>query len=171
MTFSEIYQAHSSLVYTMAYKYALNAEDAEEITQDVFLQVHAKITEFRHDAKIETWLYRITVNKSIDFLRRKKRNKNQVHHRTVQEDSVQLTSNIRTPAQVLEQDEGIQMLMNCIYQLPENQQQALILLKMEQKTQKEVAEILNTTPKAVESLFQRAKKNLKKRLNEAKENE
>ena len=143
----------------MAYKYALNAEDAEEITQDVFLQVHTKLEEFRNDAKLETWIYRITINKSIDRLRSKKRNKNLVHHRTDNEITAQLASHTQNPAQVLENDEGIKILMNCIYQLPDNQQQALVLLKMEQKTQKEVAVILETSPKAVESLFQRAKTN------------
>ena len=156
--------------YTMAYKYALNAEDAEEITQDVFLQVHKKLGEFRNEAKLETWIYRITVNKSIDFLRSKKRQKNQVHQAN-NEITGQLASNINDPAQLLENDEGIHLLMSCIRQLPDNQQQALVLLKMEQKSQKEVAEIMDTSRKAVESLFQRAKTNLKKLLNDAKENE
>lgn len=171
MTFSEIYQKHASLVYTMAYKYALNAEDAEEITQDVFLQVHAKISEFRNEAKLETWIYRITINKSIDFLRSKKRLKNQVHNRTDNEITLSLASSSQNPAEILENDEGIKTLMRCIHQLPDNQQQALILLKMEQKSQKEVAEILDTSRKAVESLFQRAKTNLKKLIQEAKDNE
>lgn len=155
----------------MAYKYALNAEDAEEITQDVFVQVYSKMNEFRNDAKLETWIYRITINKSIDFLRSKKRQKNQVHHQTNNKITAQLPSAGRDPLQLLESDLGIKKLMSCIYQLPDNQQQALILLKMEQKSQKEVAKILDTTPKAVESLFQRAKNNLKKLLNQTKENE
>lgn len=170
LTLAQIYKSHSSLVYTMAYKYALNAEDAEEITQDVFLKVHEKIGEFRSEAKLETWIYRITINRSIDFLRSKKRQKNQVHFRTDNEAIPNLASEYRNPARILESDEGIRNLMSCIYQLPENQQQAIILLKMEQKSQKEVAEILNSTPKAVESLFQRAKTNLKKLLQEAREN-
>lgn len=164
MTLAEIYKTHSSMVYTMAYKYALNAEDAEEITQDVFVLVHEKIADFREDSKLETWIYRITINKSIDFLRSKKRLKNQVHYRTDNEAANYLASAQQNPAQILENDQGIKNLLQCIYQLPQNQQQALILLKMEQKTQKEVAEILDITPKAVESLFQRAKKNLKKML-------
>jgi len=155
----------------MAYKYALNAEDAEEITQDVFLQVHNKMDEFRNEAKLETWIYRITINKSIDFLRSKKRQKNQVHYRTDNEVTMHLASQIRNPAQILESDQGLQNLMRCIYQLPTNQQQALLLLKMEQKSIKEVSEILENTPKAIESLFQRAKKNLKELLHKAKENE
>jgi RNA polymerase sigma-70 factor (ECF subfamily) len=154
----------------MAYKYTLNAEDAEEVTQDVFLKVHSKIEEFRNEAKLETWIYRITVNKSIDFLRTKKRQKNQVH-RTNNEITLSLASQNRNPAQILESDQGIKNLLNCIYQLPDNQQQALVLLKIEQKSQKEVAAILEITPKAVESLFQRSKVNLKKLLNQSKENE
>lgn len=170
MTLAEIYKKHASLVYTMAYKYALKAEDAEEITQDVFLQVHDKLSEFRNEAKLETWIYRITINKSIDFLRSKKRHKNQVHQ-SHGELSIHLKSKSRDPAQILESDQGIQNLMHCIRQLPDKQQEALILLKMEQKSQKEVAEIMDCSRKAVESLFQRAKTNLKKLLDASRENE
>lgn len=94
-----------------------------------------------------------------------------MHHRTDNAITPSLASSAQNPAQVLENNEGIELLMSCIYQLPANQQKALIMLKMEQKTQKEVAEILEVTPKAIESLFQRAKGNLKKLLNYAKENE
>ncbi len=155
----------------MAYKYSLNAEDAEEITQDVFLQVHTKLADFRNEAKLETWIYRITINKSIDFLRSKKRLKNQVHTKTNNEGLLHIASQSRNPAQILESDQGIKNLMNCIYQLPDGQQKTLILLKMEQKSIKEVASIMNSTPKAIESMFQRAKKNLKELLNKEKENE
>jgi RNA polymerase sigma-70 factor (ECF subfamily) len=155
----------------MAYKYALNAEDAEEITQDVFLQVHSNFNTFRNEAKLKTWIYRITINKSIDFLRSKKRLKNQVHYRTDNEITIHLATQSRNPAQILESDEGIKNLLNCIYQLSPDQQQILILLKMEQKSVKEVAEIIEKSPKAVESMFQRAKSNLKKLLNKSKENE
>lgn len=171
MKFSDIYNAHASLVYTMAFKYALNAEDAEEITQDVFIKVYEKLNEFRSESKLETWIYRITINTSIDFLRSKKRQKNQVHHRTDNELTSTMASRTKNPAQLLVSNQRIKNLLNCIYQLPDNQQQALILLKMEQKSQKEVAAILEITPKAVESLFQRSKINLKKLLNQSKENE
>ena len=73
--FAEIYDQHKSLVFNLALQYVQNTEDAEEITQDVFLIVHEKLEAFRMEAKVSTWLYRITINKSLDFIKAKKRQK------------------------------------------------------------------------------------------------
>ena len=68
------------------------------------------------------------------------------------------------PGILLEHKEGLDNLFKKINELPDNQKTALILHKIEQKSQAEVAEIMNTSPKAVESLIQRAKTNLSKRI-------
>ena len=52
-----------------------NTEDAEDIAQEVFIQVFHSINQFKGDCKLSTWLYRITLTKSLDFLRSKKRKK------------------------------------------------------------------------------------------------
>jgi RNA polymerase sigma-70 factor (ECF subfamily) len=69
------------------------------------------------------------------------------------------------PGVLLEDKEAINALFKMINELPNNQRTALILHKIEQKLQVEVAEIMNLSPKAVESLIQRAKASLSKKLN------
>jgi RNA polymerase sigma-70 factor (ECF subfamily) len=75
LNFETIYEQHKSLVYNLALQSVQNIEDAEEITQDVFVIVYEKLGEFRQEAKPSTWIYRITINRSLDFIKAKKRKK------------------------------------------------------------------------------------------------
>lgn len=174
MKFSEIYHIHKDLVYNLALHYCQNKEDAEEITQDVFVSIHQKISTFKHEAELKTWIYRITINKSLDFIKAKKRHKRSFFFSALKIDdpeTVNSLSNFDHPGVLLEYKQSIAKIFSCINQLPEKQKTVIILLKIEQKSQAETAGIMNTSTKAVESLYQRAKKNLEKNLNKAKENE
>ena len=70
--FDEFYSEHKGLVYNLALQYAQNVEDAEEIMQDVFLAAHQNLGGFREDSSVKTWLYRISINKSLESKKRPK---------------------------------------------------------------------------------------------------
>ena len=167
MNLTDIYQTHKNLVYNLALHYVQNTEDAEEITQDVFLSVHQSLVNFKAQSNIKTWIYRITINKSLDYLKAQKRikrfglltslffdNSNEIKFEQ---------SDCKHPGIILEEKEGLGKLFKTINQLPDNQKTVLILSKIENKSQKEIAEIMNLSVKAVESLFQRAKNNIEKK--------
>jgi DNA-directed RNA polymerase specialized sigma24 family protein len=71
-TFLEIYEKHKSLVFNVCLNYLQNQEDAEEVFQDVFLKVHDKIDKFEERSSLKTWIYRITINLCLDFIKAKK---------------------------------------------------------------------------------------------------
>ncbi|MGB5031181.1 MAG: RNA polymerase sigma factor, partial [Saprospiraceae bacterium] len=75
MNFEKIYVTHSSMVYNLALQYVQNIEDAQEITQDVFVAIHESLEGFNKQAQLTTWIYRITINKSLDFIKFRKRKK------------------------------------------------------------------------------------------------
>lgn len=169
MQFEELYNEHKKLVYNLALQYVQNSEDAEEITQDVFVSVYEKLDSFRQDSKHSTWLYRITINKSLDFIKARKRQKRfsfftSLFHDETNEPKHQV-SDFNHPGVMMEEKEQLRNLFTLINGLPDNQKTALILMKIEEKSQAETAEIMNLSPKAVESLVQRAKSNLVKKLN------
>jgi RNA polymerase sigma-70 factor (ECF subfamily) len=150
------------MVFNLALRYTHSKEDAEEITQDVFLKIHEKQASFRGDAELKTWIYRITINRSLDCLKSKKSKKNAPWQFSLQPDSLQnnLFANNETPHNTLENKEQLNTLMQCIHQLPTDQRNVMILMKIEACSQKETAKILNRSPKAIESLFYRAKQTL-----------
>ena len=171
MDFDELYQEHKDLVYNLALKYVQNIEDAEEISQDVFVAIFSGIDNFQHQAQLSTWVYKITINKSLDFIKAKKAKKRQGFLTSLfrpggqEETSVQHSNyhdRFNHPGVQLESKEEVAFIMHCINQLPDKQKTALILHKLEEKSQVEIAKIMESTPKAVESLVQRAKGNLKK---------
>ena len=62
-----LYEKYKELVFNVALHYTQNIEDAEEITQDVFISIFENIKDFREESTLKTWAYRITINKSLDF--------------------------------------------------------------------------------------------------------
>lgn len=167
MNFEQFYNQYKSRVYNLALNYVQNIEDAQEITQDVFVTVHNSLNTFQEQSAMSTWMYRITINKCLDFLKAKQRkkrfafitslffeNSNDLKHTPIENNH---------PGILLENKEALEQLLEKINSLPENQKTALILHKIEQKSQVEVAEIMNLSTKAVESLIQRAKTNLSKK--------
>ena len=163
MNFESIYLKHSSLVYNVALQYVQNKEDAEEITQDVFVKVYDKHSGFKGDSALKTWIYRITINTSLDYIKAKNRKKRAAFNNR-DDDALNYIGDFDHPGVLLENKENMAQLFKAINQLPENQRTVLILLKVDDLSQKEVAEILDKSLKAIESIFQRAKTNLKKIL-------
>ena len=161
------YDKYKSIVYNLALSYSANKEDAEEITQDVFLTVFKKMSSFRNESKVETWIYRVTINKSLDYLKAKKRFKRNFMNDGVSIGQVSQTelSDFNHPGVVLESKEKIQDIYNCINKLSEDHKTVIILLKIENRTYSEVAKIMKISVGAVESLFIRAKKKLDVLLN------
>ena len=161
------YDKYKSLVYNLALNYSTNKEDAEEITQDVFLSVFKKMSGFRNESKIETWIFRVTINKSLDYLKAKKRFKRNFMNDGVSIDQVSQSefSDFNHPGVVLESKEKIHDIYNCINKLSEDHKTVIILLKIENRTYSEVAKIMKISVGAVESLFIRSKKKLDDLLN------
>lgn len=168
LTLEEIYQAQKKAVFNLALHYVQNREDAQEITQDVFVAVYQSLSSFKQEAKISTWIYRITINKSLDFIKAKKTKKRFAFLTSLfEKDSPKIKYDkveFDHPGVQLEQKEALEKIFSLINELPNNQKTALILSKIEQKSQSEVAEIMSLSVKAVESLLQRAKNNLTQRL-------
>ncbi len=151
------------MVFNLALHYAQNIEDAEEITQDVFLKVFDNLNTFKKQSSLNTWVYRITINQSLDFIKGKKAQKSNFLSSifSINDSNFKFQpSNFNHPGIELEQKEACQKIFEAINQLSDNQKTALILLKIEDKSQAETAEIMNLNVKALESLFQRAKNNL-----------
>lgn len=168
LRFEEVYNDHKKRVYNLALSYVQNSEDAQEITQDVFVAVYQSLGTFQERAAISTWIYRIAINKSLDFLKAKKRKKRFAFFTSLFSEDSQTTKyhpqDFNHPGVLLEDKEALSALFEKINRLPDNQKTALILHKIEQKPQAEVAEIMQISLKAVESLIQRAKTNLAKSI-------
>lgn len=150
-----------------------NVEDTEEVVQDTILKVLGGLIEegpqtygLRKETALKAWTYKIALNKARDRIRHRNQQKRRANVSPLYADT-QLSAKLQDspyshPGIQLESKETMAFLWNCIEQLPPNQKEALLLVKIDKNSLKDTAAIMKTTPKAVESLLSRAKANLKK---------
>jgi RNA polymerase sigma-70 factor (ECF subfamily) len=152
-------------VFNVAISLLNNREDAEDVTQEVFTAIYHSIGRFRGDAALSTWIYRMTLSRTLEHIRtaqRKKRSGIMVRL-FGGEKSVDMEAEhpFYHPGIQLENRERSAILFSAIKQLPENQKTAFILHKVEGLSQTEIAGIMEITVSAVESLMVRARQRLK----------
>lgn len=170
--FRLFYEKFQSRVYNTALSYLQNSNDAEDITQEVFIEVHRSAHLFKGESSLSTWVYRITINKCNDLARHRKRKKRFAFLTSLfDKDTDELkhdAPHFDHPGVLLENKEEAKTLFAHIENLPENQKTAFLLSQVEELPQKEIAETMNLSQKAVESLIQRAKANLRNAIEKSK---
>ncbi len=155
-------------IYNTCLNLLQNAEDAEDVTQEVFVSIYQSIQQFKGESKLYTWVYRIAITKSLEHIRMKKRKKRFAffqHLFTNEEVSIKNEpKHFYHPGVQLENKERAAILFSAIDKLPENQKTAFILSKVEDLSYAEISEVMNLSVSSVESLLFRAKQNLQKLL-------
>ena len=151
-----------------AFYFLQNMEDAEDLSQEIFIDILDSSRRFRKTSTLSTWIYRITVNRSLNLL---KKNRRKRIFYSLEDFFVKKTNDIDPTNYVtvettspMEENERREILNKAIQSLPENQKIAFILCKYEELSYKEIAEIMNISLSSIESLIHRAKLNLQKRL-------
>jgi len=167
-SFRSLVAEHQQMVINTCYRFVFNREDAEDLAQDVFIEVFRSLEQFREEAKLSTWIYRIAVTKSLDHLRRLKRKKRFSSLKRVigiDDPSAEIAAQCNDkPADALAGNEQAAILQEALGTLPDSQKTAFLLSKQEGFSNQEIADILKTSVSAVESLVHRAKKNLHDKL-------
>lgn len=164
--FSELVSAYRNKVLNTCNRFLIDKQDAEDASQEVFIEVFRSIHSFRSESKLSTWIYRIAVTKSLDALKKRKRKH---FWRSVSTslhlfDFVGNYSNYESADQPLIQKEQMNEIKKALDKLPENQRIAFTLSKIDGFGNSEIADIMNTTKIAVESLLFRAKRRIGEEL-------
>ncbi len=156
--FRACYDAHVRQVFNVAMQYAKHQEDAEEITQEVFVKLYKHAHKFKGESKLSTWLYRVTVNHALNYIeKRKRRLRKEEEYGTSLFDQTE-------PRLTEEQKARAAQLMKWVERLPARQQTAFNLSFIQDMPRQDVADVMELSLKAVESLLQRAKQNLRKNM-------
>ncbi|MFH1288807.1 MAG: sigma-70 family RNA polymerase sigma factor [bacterium] len=163
--FKELFETYNSLVFNVCLKMLSNREDAEDVTQDVFFTAYKSLKKFRAESKLSTWLYRIAVNLSLNFQRKKKINQwlSLDFLLDNKPDEIPHSPEVN-PLKDLENSERERIVQNAVNSLPENQRAAVILQRYENLSYEEIAKIMKCSVSSVESYLFRAKENLCKKL-------
>ena len=167
--YEKLLDQFQDLVYGKCLSFVPNKEDAEDIAQEVFVEVYNSIKKFKGNSKLSTWIYKITTNKCLEFIRKKNTKKRFAFLQSLlgNEIAIDKTSyftEFKHPGILLENQERSKILFLAINKLPEDQKVVFILNKIDGLSYKEVSEITNRSISSIESLLFRAKKNLQKSL-------
>ncbi len=167
IAFKTIVDTWQDMVYNTVIGILQNAEDAEDVSQEVFIKVYETIQNFKGESKFSTWIYRIAVTKSLDHLRRKKRKKRFAFIESLfgkNDEIIHDPPDFFHPGVALENKQDNTVLFKAIAQLPQNQSTAFVLNKVEGLSYRQISEVMQMSESAVDSLLHRAKNNLKKNL-------
>lgn len=171
--FKHMVTTWQAMVYNTALGIVQKEEDAEDISQEVFVQVFQSVHTFKGESKFSTWLYRITITKSLDHERKKKRKKRFAFITSLfGDDNMEelQVPDFNHPGVELDKKEDAAILFKAISELPENQRIAFTLHKVESLSYQEVCDVMQTSISSVESLMHRARINLRKKLGEHYQN-
>jgi RNA polymerase sigma-70 factor (ECF subfamily) len=167
--FQTLVEKYQSLVFRTCIGFLHDKDDADDLTQEVFIQTYQSLNSFKGDSAFSTWIYRIAVNASLNRVRKNSRipilNRLESLFDNGKEKKISLNAyETEDPESILIKHEKSKWIQNALDTLPENQRTAIVLSKYDDLSQKEIAEIMKITEGAVEALIQRAKKNLRIKL-------
>jgi RNA polymerase sigma-70 factor (ECF subfamily) len=143
--------------------------DAEDIAQEVFIEVFRSVGSFRGDSGLSTWIYRIAVNKSLNYLRSSARRRvfsfitGHAGEGKPEVPDIKAGNESNADDSLIRNDQA-KALEKALASLPENQRTAFVLNKYEDMAYKEIAAVMDISIGSVESLIFRAKQNLQKKL-------
>lgn len=165
--FRHLIKTYGKDIFNLCLSIVPNIEDAEDLSQETFLEVYKSIQSFRGGSHIKTWLFRIAINKCYDHLKRKKRRNDIVTFQSLfdrEEEPIEIPSNFQHPGILLENKEYAKVLYAALETLPENLHSAFVLYEMQEMSYKEIAEAMSVSVSSVEGLLFRSRKMLRKKL-------
>lgn len=161
--YAEIVKTYQANVANLTYKLCGNKLDVEEVTQQVFVELYSALPRFQFKSKLSTFIYRITVNVVSKLLAHEKR----ISPLPENDNPLEDQHSISAEQQIVKQEQ-IDQLRKCIGLLHQEQRTALVLYTFNDFSYKDIADVMQVSLSKVESLIFRAKKNLKKMLEEKK---
>jgi len=164
-------ERHQTALYYFVYRYTGNEHTAREIVQETFVRTYFKAASFRPRSTVKTWLYTIALNLCRDAGRRRSRRPDFVSLGTMGSDGtpgVDIADDAATADEQAARSEELEQLQAAILRLPARLRIPLVLCALEQRSQKEAAEILSTTPKTIELRIYRARRRLARMLGSAR---
>jgi RNA polymerase sigma-70 factor, ECF subfamily len=168
--FRGLVEQYQPMVFRICMGFLHNKDDAEDLTQEVFIQAYLSLSGFKGNSSFATWIYRIAVNVSLNKMRSTSRNLflrrlDSLLGTQKKGNEIQLfLPDNEDPESLLIGSEHRKWVQQALNSLPDKQRTAIILSKYDDMSQVEIAQIMNTTEGAVESLLQRAKVNLREKL-------
>ena len=165
--FRTLVERYQVRIYRTVYSLLRNPEEAEDVAQEVFVEVYQTIGQYRGEAALSTWLYRLATSRALKSRRRAQAKKRFAYFTSLLgfgNEVLHEPPDHAHPLTLLEGQQQLQLLLAHIARLPDQQQVAFTLRHEQELSYEEIAAVLGTTVAAVESLLFRARQTLRKHI-------
>ena len=162
--FTLLVDKYQTRIFHTVLGFVHSKEDAEDLTQEVFVNAFQSISSFKGNSEFSTWLFRIAINISLNHIHKSRRNLIFRFTEECMHDLFRKSDNSPNPEELMVETERDLAIRNAIDLLPDKQRTAFVLSKYDELSQKEIAAVMNTSEGAIEQHLQRAKINLQKKL-------
>lgn len=159
--FNVLLMKYQKKVYWIVRKLVIDHDDADDITQEVFIKLHGSLKEFRGESKFFTYLYRIAMNYSLNHLSKKKRET----QRSTDIDSMDIASDDKNTDELMDDTARTKLLEEAIGKLPEQQRAVFNMRYYDDLSYEEISKITNKTVGGMKANYFHAVKNIQKFLN------
>jgi RNA polymerase sigma factor (sigma-70 family) len=160
--YSVLVERYKNFVFSIVLRYVKGREDAEEVSQDIFVKAYRALADFKGQAKFSTWLYTVTTTTCISFLRKKKVEIHSLDKEGMFEIADQADSGMR--ANLVEQKSRVNMVNQAISMLSAEDAQVITLFYKGEQTLDEIAQVLGKEPNTVKVQLHRARARLKEKM-------
>lgn len=155
--FSVLVDRYKHMVYTLALRMVRNKEEAEEVSQDTFLNVYKNLSKFKADSKFSTWVYKIAYNRSLDYIKKQSRYIETTVIDTYTERNLQSIENTLGKLETNERNETIK---SALQELPGDDSVLITLHYYEELSLDEISKILDTSANTIKVRLYRSRKRL-----------
>lgn len=155
--FEEIYRLASSFVYSVALRVTRNADEAKEVSQDVFIKIYNNLRSFRFRSSFKTWLYRITTNTALNALKKSSKN---INRRVDYDVALKANDDSATATHAIEMDDNKKLLSSLLDMLNPDQRACIVLREIEGLNYREISKALSININTVRSRLKRARETL-----------
>ena len=166
--FQEFVDRYKKKIYYIAYDITGDHDDAEDVSQEVFIKVFRSLKTFRRNAKISSWLYQISVNASIDLLRKKsskpEKSMDDIERADIQENLPGIGTRAQNPERSAEDLIIQKHISEALQKVSPKERSVFVMRHYNELKIREIAEILGVSPGTVKALFYRATRKLRKEL-------
>lgn len=165
--FRTLVERYQDRVYRVVLSLLRSSEEAEDVAQEVFVEVYQTIGRFRGEAALNTWLYRLATSRALKNLRRARAKKRFAYFTGLLGLGNKVLHEVPThahPLALLEGQQQLSLLLDHVARLPDQQRVAFTLRHEQELSYEEIAAVLHTSVSAVESLLFRARKTLRQHL-------
>ncbi|WP_432662055.1 sigma-70 family RNA polymerase sigma factor [Wukongibacter baidiensis] len=164
--FSRLVDVYKNRIFALSYKFTNDYNEAQDLSQEIFIKIFNNIGTFRFEASPSTWIYKIATNICIDYNRKKKRQKFKLNEDISQGSlsGVEIKSKDGSPEDIVISDEKQREVHKVIYKLPDIYKSVIIMYHFNELSYKEIAKVLDIPEKTVETRLYRARRMLRDKL-------